>query len=62
VARVDARGRGVERELADGDAHAARALVAEAEDALVVGGHDEAHVVEGALPSTSSMRPAVARA
>ena len=41
---VDAGSGGVERELADGDAHAPRALVAEAEDALVVGGHDQADV------------------
>ena len=41
-------GRGhVEGELAHGDAHAARALVAEAEDALVVGRHHEANVLEG---------------
>ncbi len=42
---VDPRGGHVERELADRDAHAARALVAEAEDALVVRHHDEAHVL-----------------
>src|SRR5439155_27217084 len=36
-----------ERELAHRDGHAAGALVAEAEDALVVGHHDEAHVLEG---------------
>ena len=41
-----ARGR-VERQLADGDAHPARALVAEAEDALVVGHDDEADVRVG---------------
>ncbi len=38
---------GVEGELADGDAHAAAALVAEAEDALVVGDDDEADVFAG---------------
>ena len=43
--RMDAGGRRVERELADGDAHAARALVAQPEDALVVRDDDEAHVV-----------------
>ena len=43
---VDAGGGAVERALADGDAHAARALVAEAEDPLVVGDHDEADVAE----------------
>ena len=41
-----ARGR-VEGQLADGDAHAAGALVAEAEDALVVGHDDEADVRVG---------------
>ena len=45
LAGVDAGGRGVERELADGDAHAAGALVAQPEDALVVGDDDQAHVV-----------------
>ena len=56
--RMDAGGRRVERELADGDAHAARALVAEAEDALVVGDDDEAHVVVRArCPAPPSMRP-----
>jgi hypothetical protein len=35
------RGR-VERQLADRDPHPARALVAEAQDALVVGHHDQA--------------------
>ena len=44
---MDARGGHVERELAHGDAHAARSLVAEAQDALVVRDHDQAHVVVG---------------
>ena len=40
-------GRGhVEGELAHGNAHAAGALVAEAEDALVVRDHHEANVLE----------------
>ena len=43
-ARVDARPRGVEGELADGDAHAPGSLVAEAEDALVVGDDDQPDV------------------
>ena len=47
--RVDAAGRRVQRELADRDGHPARALVAEAEDALVVGHHDQPHVLERAL-------------
>jgi len=46
---VDPRRGDVERELADGDAHAARALVAEAENALVVGDHDEPHVLVGGV-------------
>ena len=41
------RARRVERELPDGDAHAADAEVAEAEDALAVGDDDEAHVLLG---------------
>ena len=35
---------GVERELADRDAHAERAEIAEAEDALAVGDDDHAHI------------------
>ena len=46
---VDPGGRHVQGQLADGDAHAARALVAEAEDALVVGDHDEPHVLVGGV-------------
>ena len=46
---VDSRRGHVERELADRDAHASRPLVAEAEDALVVGDHDEPHVLEGGV-------------
>ena len=41
---TDSGSGGVEGQLADGDAHAPRALVAEAEDALVVGGHDQTDV------------------
>jgi len=37
----------VERQLADGDAHPPGALVAETEDALVVGDHDQADVLVG---------------
>ena len=47
--RVDAAGGRVQRELADRDRHPAGALVAEAEDPLVVGDHDEAHVLERPL-------------
>ena len=39
----------VQGELPDGDGHAAGALVAQAQDPLVVGDDDEAHVVEGTL-------------
>ncbi len=44
--RVDAAAGRIERELADGDAHAAGALVAEAEDALAVGDDDDLGLVE----------------
>ena len=44
-ARVDAGRRGVDGELADGDAHAADAPVADAEDRAGVGGDDQVHVV-----------------
>ena len=43
---MDAAAGGVERELADRDAHAAGALVAEAEDALAVGDDDDLGAVE----------------
>ena len=46
---MQAAGGRVERELADRDAHAARALVAEAQDALVVGDHDQPDVRVGAV-------------
>ena len=49
VARMDARGGAVERDLPARDAHAARALVAEPEDALVVGDHDQAHLALGGV-------------
>ena len=44
---LDPRQGGVEGELADGDAHAVDAEVAEAEDALAVGDDNGAHVVLG---------------
>ena len=47
--RVDAAGRRVQGELADRDGHPARTLVAQAQDALVVGDDDEPHVLERAL-------------
>ena len=46
---VDAGPGDVQGELADGDAHASGALVAEAQDALVVGDHDEAHARLGGV-------------
>ena len=42
--RMHAGAPGIERELADRDAHAVRAQVAQAEDALAVGDHDDADV------------------
>ena len=44
---MHAAGGRVEGQLADGDAHAARTLVAQAEDALVVSDDDEPHVRVG---------------
>ena len=46
---MDAAGRRVQRELADRDGHAAGALVAEAQDALVVGHDDQPDVLVRAL-------------
>ena len=47
--RMDAARRRVQRELADRDGHAAGALVAEAQDPLVVGDDDEPDVLVRAL-------------
>jgi hypothetical protein len=44
VARIDAGRGGVDGDLADGNAHAPRALVAQAQDALIVRDDDEPHV------------------
>src|SRR5438876_7119930 len=49
VPRRHAGARGIERELADRDAHPAGAEVAETEDALAVGDHDEAHILFGPI-------------
>ena len=49
VAGCDAGAGGVERELADRDAHAAGALVAEPEDALAVAHHDHLDLVEARM-------------
>jgi hypothetical protein len=55
----DARSGGVQRELADRNAHAPGALITEAQDALVVGDDDEAYVAEGCaredLPDPSTV-------
>ena len=48
----------VERELADGDAHAVRAEVAEPEDALAVGDDDDARAVRP-VPQHLGDAPAV---
>ena len=45
--RIDARGGGVERQLPDRDRHPAGPLVAEAQDAFVVGDDDQADGVAG---------------
>src|SRR5439155_9548337 len=42
--RVDPRGCGVQRQLADRNRHAARTLIAQSEDPLVVGDYDEPDV------------------
>ena len=47
--RMQAGAGGVERELADRDAHAAGALVAEPEDALAVAHHDRLDLVEARM-------------
>ena len=58
---MQAAARGVERQLADGDAHAAGALVAQAQDALVVGDDDEADVPKGELRRSEGMRSILGR-
>ena len=47
--RMDAADQGVERKLADRDAHSADALVAQPEDALPVRHHDDVDVALGAV-------------
>ena len=59
--RMDAARRGVQRELADRDGHPAGALVAEPEDPLVVGDHDQPDVVVRALPQQLGDPVAVGR-
>ncbi len=58
---VDAADQRVERELADRDAHAADALVADAEDPLAVGDDDDVHLlgrpVAQHLPQVLPVRP-----
>ena len=46
VLRRDAAQCGVKRHLADGNAHAARALIAQAENAFAVRDHNAAHIVK----------------
>ena len=46
VLRRNAAQRGVERHLADGNAHAAGALIAQPENPLAVRDHDAAHLVK----------------
>ncbi len=59
--RWDPRTRGVEGELAHRDSHAPRTLVAQAEDSLVVGDHDEADVVEGCVAQHLTDAPPMPR-
>ncbi len=54
----DSRARGVERELADGDSHPARALIPEAQDSLAVGDDDDRHVAP--WPVAQDLRDAAA--
>src|SRR5262249_56380619 len=49
AARMDPADQGVERELADRDAHPADALVAKPEDALPVRNHDDIDVALGTV-------------
>ena len=53
--RVDAARRGVHRELAQRDVHAADAPVADAQDGARVGGHDQVHVA--AFEAGGQQRP-----
>jgi hypothetical protein len=50
VVRVNAGSGAVKRDFSDRDAHSARALIAEAQDALVVGDNDEPDVTVGPIP------------
>ena len=47
IGRADTATGGIQRQLADRNAHAADTLVAKAEDALAIGGHDHLDVVLG---------------
>ena len=47
--RMQAAAAGIERELADRDAHAAGALIAEAENALAIGHDDRLDLVEARM-------------
>src|SRR5271170_2193129 len=46
---MDAGATGVERQLADRDAHATSALIAQTEDALAIGDDDDADLVEAGI-------------
>ena len=56
--RMDTADQRVERQLADGDAHAAGALIADAEDALAVGDDDDVHLRVGTVPQAACRYPA----
>ncbi len=60
LVRMDAGARGVERQLADRDAHASRALIAETQDALAIADDDDARPIETGvgqnLPNAAPVR------
>ena len=60
--RMHAGASGVERQLADGDAHAVRAEIAQAEDALAVSDHDHPHGAERPVLHDPGDPPAIAGA
>ena len=62
VARVDARRRGVQRDLALADAHAVGPEVAEAEDAFAIRHDDDAYVALGQRPQLLQHAAAVGQA
>ena len=56
IERMDSGTGSVESELADGDSHAARALVAEPQNAFAVADDDDANIVMAVMPRISRMR------